>query len=80
MRIPGFEPGQVAWEATIIPLDHTRIFHVNNILRIFNGNITHFIFLYNKSIRYKFVKNYYTILDSYSYQLFLKNFNELKCI
>ena len=25
MRIPGFEPEQMAWEAIIIPLDHIRI-------------------------------------------------------
>ena len=24
MRLPGIEPGLVAWEATVIPLDHNR--------------------------------------------------------
>src|SRR3990167_10746554 len=26
MRGPGIEPGSVAWEATILPLNHTRFF------------------------------------------------------
>ena len=25
MRKPGIEPGQIAWEAIVIPLDHSRV-------------------------------------------------------
>jgi hypothetical protein len=36
MRPPGIEPGLVAWEATVIPLDHGRI--SVNFLKYFGAN------------------------------------------